>query len=206
METANLPYLNELFIKHAVSGDGTSYQTLDKGKKDKLYLRKYMLDESFQFTSRKVQRLNDINQLLAERSLMAYDQAGKIQNNLQLEMKTEGSFINDYEIMFHLSLFAENKYRKIEELEGNPFFKCDILLPLYKVEENKDSQMIHWSLFENHNAYQHRDNHPLKHQYHCAFFHELYHHTFLSWQNIMDVEQIWIEINIILQNFSNLNG
>ncbi len=47
-------------------------------------------------------------------------------------------------------------------------------------------------------------NHPLKNQHHSYLLHHLYDHTFLAWQDIVDIEEIWIEIELTIQNFTIL--
>lgn len=59
----------------------------------------------------------------------------------------------------------------------------------------------------NWNEYEHRENHPLRHQHHCWVFHDLYHHSFprLGWQNILRIGDVQASTRIHLsQSFPPL--
>jgi hypothetical protein len=41
-------------------------------------------------------------------------------------------------------------------------------------------------------------------QRHCALLHDLYDHTYLSFQDIIDIEEVWIEVFVRVQNFTKI--
>jgi hypothetical protein len=74
-----------------------------------------------------------------------------------------------------------------------------------KTSKNEDERKFReeWRK-ENHNAYQH-DEHPLKNQHHCYLFHHIYDHTYLAWEDIIRIEQIWIDVILSVQNNTMVN-
>lgn len=51
----------------------------------------------------------------------------------------------------------------------------------------------------NHNEYRHHDTHPMKGEFHCWLYHCLYHHTSLSWGNILRIDSIEIDLKLCFQ-------
>jgi len=45
---------------------------------------------------------------------------------------------------------------------------------------------------------------PLNHFSHCYIFNDLLDHTILSYQDIIDIEDIWIDVVLRVQNFQVL--
>ena len=41
-------------------------------------------------------------------------------------------------------------------------------------------------------------------QHHCYLFHQLYDHTHLAWQDIIEIDEVWMEVNVDFQNVSKL--
>lgn len=120
-------------------------------------------------------------------------------------MLKTNTFINDYEISFNVELFADNKFQHIEEMIGNPFYQFKPFMGFFKKQKsNNNTSEAEWLLNENLNMFQRIANHPLKNQHHSYLLHHLYDHTFLAWQDIVDIEEIWIEIELTIQNFTIL--
>ena len=45
---------------------------------------------------------------------------------------------------------------------------------------------------------------PAKNEHHCWFYHQLYDHAKLSWENMLRVGDIWVDINLTLQHHLKL--
>jgi hypothetical protein len=176
-------------------------------KKRKAYFelmdRKDSLDSTFNFSPENISRLESVNRLLNLKSKQAYEQAQKMEKHILKEMTSESSFISDFEIDFELHLFAETKYAHIEKMVGNPFFSYRPMLFTFAKKPDFDPNKYCWLMDNNHNEYQHWGTHPLKNQFHCAVFHELYHHSYLAWHDIIDIEEVWFEVLVKIQNFSD---
>jgi hypothetical protein len=123
-------------------------------------------------------------------------------------MELHDHFIIDYEIEFRLSLFSKGKYSEIEDLDGNPFFNYEpLLLCFHKRNENCTQQDIddYKDSLKSTNYNDHPIGHPLHSQHHHLLLHDLEDHTILAWQDINDIDEIWFEVVLNVQNISDVN-
>ena len=199
--------LEKVFIQQAIEQRNIVF---DHEWRRQLMERKYILDSQFIFTPDNIKKIEIVNNWLkeVEHKTLNFSKSLSIEC-LQNRKIDDSAFLTDYELEYELHLWADNKYREIEELIGNPFFSCRMTLPNYKTERdeklkqnpyNPDAE--HWVLNVNHNAFAHAENHPLRDQSHCWTLHELYDHTYLSWQDIIETESIWFEIDLKLQHMT----
>lgn len=167
---------------------------------DQLTARQKYFNKQFRFSKKNIFKIKQVNDLLSQKSKAAYAQAEGLERYLLQQMQEPGSFISDYEIEFCVSLWSPRKYVHIEELESNPFFEYKPFIfnfrkrndNLKKIEEHK-----HWMFEENHYDY------PVELESfsHSCLLHDLYDHTWLSWQDIADIEEVRVEIVVRVQNF-----
>jgi hypothetical protein len=168
--------------------------------------RKHLLDKDFIFSEENIKRLSDINTLLAEKSETAYQQAEKLENDVLNLIQNNDSFTSDYEIEFKVSLFSERKYSNIPDLQGNPFFQWE---PIWfsKTNEGKESEKNEhkdWLFKTDHTEFFY-EGFPLNNFRHCYLFHDLIDHTILSYQDIVDIEDVWFEVILRIQNFQEIH-
>ncbi len=194
----NEKYLR-IFIEQALLGFKKTNPS--ESKINILHKRKSHLNRHFLFNTENLSKIESVNKLLINKFKEAYLQAERIEEFLLLQMQQSGTFVCDYEIEFRLSLWAEKKYANIKELEGNPFFEYNPYVAYYKKNDERHRDVDEhkfWLFEENHNE------HPeiFKNQNHCYLFHDLYDHTYLSWQDIVDIEEVWIEVIVIVQSFT----
>jgi hypothetical protein len=52
----------------------------------------------------------------------------------------------------------------------------------------------------NHNEFEHRAGHPMKDEFHGWWYHELYHHTDLSWGDLPRIEFVFINLQLQFQS------
>lgn len=57
---------------------------------------------------------------------------------------------------------------------------------------------------QNHNIFQQENEHPMKGDHHGYLFHCLYDHTHLNWEEILRINEVWLEIMVRYQNFIHL--
>jgi len=194
---------DKLFLKQASLGySNLMHRYYRKNPNEKLRERKHLLDKEFVFSEENIKRLSNINTLLAEKSEAAYQQAEKLENDVLTSMQNPDTFISDYEIEFKLSFFSERKYAHIPDLQGNSFFEYE---PIWfnkagTGKESEKDQHKNWLLKEDHTEVIH-EGHPLCTFHHCYLFHDLIYHTILSFQDIVDIEEIWLEVVLRIQNF-----
>lgn len=167
--------------------------------------RRSALNSQFEFTNENVEKLDAINKWLCDIETKTLDHAKRVVAFLKQQHKAECNFLTDFELDYRLELWSPQKYAQCEPLEGNPFFTLHALLPNFKRYTNSENSPFDWEMDDNpdsldwlrndnHNEFAFNSEHPLRFQNHCWLFHELYDHTFLAWQDIMDIEEIWMEV------------
>jgi len=197
----------KLFLKQARLGySNLLHKYYRRSPNEILSNRKQLQNEKFVFSDVNIKRLGDINSLLSQRGKVAYENAEKLESQVLELMRNPLSFISDYEIEFLVAFFAEQKYSHIPDLQGNPFFewkpmrfvKCTEIEQ--RIEREKDKA---WLFKEDHretiSAFQ-----PLSGFCHCYLFHDLIYHTILSYQDIVDIEDVWIEVILTVQNHQEI--
>ncbi len=195
---ANATYHEKIFVAQALKGNCDSVDLISNPE---LYERNYILNDQFVFDDKNIERIEQVNQLLDQKTKKAYQEALKIEEYILNRMKIEDSFITDYEICFSVSLLAEQKYSHFESMEGNSFFQFHPCLFNFLKNGHDSRNHFNWTFNTNHNEFSCFESHPLKHQVHCALMHDLCDHTHLAWQDIVDIEDIWIDIEVKIQNF-----
>jgi len=196
---------DKVFLKQARLGYSKfSSHYHRKSQEEDLRDRKHALNKEFVFSEENVNRLSHINTLLADKSKAAYEMAEKLESYILPVMKDPDTFISDYEIEFEVCYFAEKKYSHIPDLQGNPFFECRPIW-FYKADRNEAECQEHknW-LFNTDHTEVFQGRQPLSSFKHSYLFHDLIDHTILSYQDIADIEDIWIEVVLTVQNFQEI--
>lgn len=157
--------------------------------------RNHHIDSHFvrtQEVNKKLTRLND--KLIQEerRIFSAYRQLEK-----QCESMVENKIIDDYNIDIELNLWNKKYYKKYDpSVDGNPFFKTTDHFMLFQSHESEYNA-------EPHNEY--LVNSPLAEISHCYSFHSLYeHYDELTWFDIYNIDEVWMEIKIDYQFFRKI--
>lgn len=194
---------DKLFLKQARMGYANLlHRHHDKSPDFVLRERKHLMDGDFVFSDESIKRLSDLNSLLTEKGEAAYEHAEMLEKEIVSLMKKPDPFIMDYEIEFDISFFAENKYSHIPDLEGNPFFECKPIMyqKLIDREKRGESEKHKDWLFKTDFRESFHEGHPLSGFSHCYLFHDLIDHSILSYQDLLDIEDIWIDVELTIQN------
>jgi hypothetical protein len=110
----------------------------------------------------------------------------------------DAGYIEDYEIEAEVSFYPD---------EDDPDFRGDddnILATLTfdgKYELGRSETEFGLDDGVNHNIAHGRTDHPLRNEHHCWLFHCLYDHTELSWEEILRIGMVWVDINVKYQRF-----
>ena len=196
------------FIDQATIGYSDFHHYRPKNKVLALHERKNHLNKRFEFTDENLLKIEKINEILQDKLLKAYNMAEVLEEVLISNMQLKENFISDYEIEFRLSLFSRKKYSEIEDLDGNPFFNYEpLLLYFHKRNENCTQQDIdqYKDSLKSTNYNDHPISHPLHSQHHHLLLHDLEDHTILAWQDIIDIDEVWFEVILNVQNISEVN-
>lgn len=191
------------FVDQATIGYSDFRRYRSKSRVLSLHERKNQLNKKFEFTAENLLKIEKINELLQDKLLKAYNIAEVLEEELICKQHLNENFISDYEIEFRLNLFSREKYSGIEDLDGNPFFTYEpLLLFFHKRDSNCTQQDIddYKDSLKSTNYNDYPIGHPLKYQYHSLLLHDLEDHTILAWQDIIDIDEIWFEVIINVQN------
>ncbi|RCW33859.1 hypothetical protein [Marinilabilia salmonicolor] len=170
--------------------------------------RQIKLNNEFSYTTYQVTKIEQINILLDQKYRAAIKQAQNLCAFAQKQVETD-PFVSDYEIDFKIDIYASKKFSHIPEMEGIPIYSGHPTMGFTKLDfekgntspvKNSESGSLNWFLEENHNEFRFRSDHPLKNQHHCWLLHELYDHTYLAWQDILDMEEIWVDVGLVMQH------
>ena len=66
---------------------------------------------------------------------------------------------------------------------------------------SKKSNTYPWSLEDSHNEFRGWENHPMKNDYHCWWFHCLYDHNHLEWEDMLKIGEFWSDLKVYYQYF-----
>ena len=175
--------------------------------------RQIRLNKEFPFTPEQVSRIEQINSRLDQKYRAAIKQAQTLCDFAQKQVETD-PFVSDYEIDFSIDIYASDKYSYIPEMECIPIYSGHPNMGLTKHDFKQgksnpgninEGGSLQWFLEENHNEFRFRSDHPLKHQHHCWLLHELYDHTYLSWQDILYIKEIWVDVVLVTQSCGEIS-
>ncbi len=127
-------------------------------------------------------RLKEINTKLTAIEKNIMKTAVRLDINLQQELADNVEEMIDYELEVAVGCYVgDNKLCKLREY----LKRCSI----------KNEHKL-WGLADgnNHNEFEHRENHAMKDDQHCWLFHCLYDHENMSWEDIASIEYFWVDI------------
>lgn len=160
--------------------------------------RNEIIMSQFEFNDSVFQKLERLNEMLLHEEKRIFVQYRVIEANAKLLV--EKGLIDDYEIEIEMSCWNDFYYQSIDpEMEGNPFF------------EVWDSFMM----FQENETYEFKDftersltgDTPITKFDHCYSFHFLYYHHYdLTWFDINNIDEIWMDIKVDYQFFSKVDN
>ncbi len=160
------------------------------------YSRNYISEEDL--TDEQRQKLLQLNKILMQIEQNLKIEADKLTTVYNRKVEDSQEWIDDYEIDLEISFYLK---------ETDPAFDDDrdnILVVLYEdLKYQKYREKLKTGV--NHNLFNNRKNHSMSAEFHCWFYHCLYDHTGLGWQNMLRIGHICIEINCRLQQTINLD-
>ncbi|HPH16221.1 MAG TPA: hypothetical protein PK029_03550 [Bacteroidales bacterium] len=188
----------ELFIEQAIVGlsnfkikheNNTSMNMLQK--------RRNYLNKKFIQTPEISKKVIQIQDIFTQKIKMCVEYTKILEVQILHTMKESNADLDEYYIEFRVSLFAPKKYVHILEMEGKPYYSFkEVFVENTNIE---DDSPFDYTLPPEFTAF--TKNHPLQGIHHNMLMHDLFdHHDIVSYSDILDVEEIWIEPIIRLQN------
>jgi len=164
--------------------------------------RKQINNRSFAFNTNQIAQIKEIKQF-AIKEKTAYELARDMEKHALKLMKKNQLVISDYEIDIHVQLFPSSKYAHVETMKNCPIVEFKLSNPFTK-GDLAEGDYSNWFFRNNHNEFNHLKDHPLKGHWHCWLFNQVYKDSILSWEDIIDVDEIWINVNLKYQQFSSV--
>ena len=141
------------------------------------------------------EELKVLNQRLLKLQEKILKEAVKLDTKLAKRVKNKTDLLDDYEIEFELTFILKNSDEKFNSNDDN--FLTSISEYLKGISENKNDFL--WSLEENHNDL--HQSHPMSDFSHSWWFHCLYDHNHLSWEDMLRIGDFWSDLKISYQYF-----
>ncbi len=118
----------------------------------------------------------------------------KIDEELIKKVKDKCDDLYDYELEIEIIFYLSNEHSNYDKNEDN------ILTTLSESVKNISVSKDFYPYNEtNHNDFVNWDNHIFKGQYHCWWFHCLYDHTNLDFEDLLNIGDIFFDIHIRYQ-------
>jgi hypothetical protein len=160
--------------------------------------RNEIIMSQFEFNDGVYQKLERLNEMLLNEEKRIFVQYRAIEANAKLLV--EKVLIDDYNIEIRMSCWNENYIRLIDpELDGDPFFETwNSFMGFQEKESYEPIDFTERSL---------TGDAPITKFDHCYSFHDLYYHHYdLTWFDICNIEEIWMDIKVDYQFFSKVDN
>ena len=127
-------------------------------------------------------------------------EAKKLDSELIKRVEDENDELEDYEIDLELSLYLKEDDKEYKEDDDN------IIMTLNDyVKGISDKECDYPWDDTNHNEFHIRNNpHNMKDEHHCWFYHCLYDHTELTWDDMLRIGSFWMDIHVHYQYSDNI--
>jgi hypothetical protein len=145
--------------------------------------------------------LANLNQRLSEIEKQLKKEALKIIETMDKRVNDENDWISDYEMDCTVEFYLRDDDPEYSEDEDNVLaeFKEDGLNLLKYSETSLVASEANW----NDQSIPDLD-HPDQMEHHGWFYHQLYDHTHISWDDMLRIGDIWVDINVTLQHHLKL--
>ncbi len=122
-------------------------------------------------------------------------EAKKLDSELVKRVEDENDELEDYEIELELSFYLKEDDKEYKEDDDNIIMT---LKDYVKGISDNHRDKFPWDN-TNHNEFLFRNNHNMKDEHYCWFYHCLYDHTELTWEDILRIGSFWMDIHVRYQ-------
>ena len=163
--------------------------------------RNEFINSQFKWSTELDEKLVLLNDTLREEEKKVFNQYRKIEK--QCKLLVDYKEIEDFNIQLESEYWNNKHYKKYDpEIYGNPFYKntWDPFMGSRQIEEEYDnscSNTVSQMCFIPKDSLIAKANH-------CYSFHHLYDHTDLTWFDIYNIDEVWIEIKVDYQFFKKI--
>lgn len=162
-----------------------------RSEEGRIHKRNQHIESLFELTPQVCKKIVSLNEKLKKEERRVFNQYRLIEKNCN--SMVENKLIDDFNIEVELMFWNNNHYKKFDcSRNGNPFFTTNDNFIIHQTEETYNDSP--------HND--HHDKAPFPDINHCYSFHSLYDHCCeLTWFDIYNIDEVWIEIKINYQFF-----
>jgi hypothetical protein len=173
----------------------------NESEKIAIYDRNDSIDNQFKWSTELDEKLVLLNDKLREEEKKVFKQYRKIEK--QCELMVANKEINDFNIQVESECWNNKHYKKYDpKVYGNPFYinTSDDFMGCRLLEEEYNdscSNTVGGMCFIPRDSLLAKRNH-------CYSFHHLYDHSDLTWFDIYNIDEVWMEIKVDYQFFSKI--
>lgn len=148
-------------------------------------------------TQEDLQKLKNFNMRLKRLQDILIDEARRFDTLLKQRVADVDDLLDDYEIELLVYFCLQEDDPTYDENEDNIITTIDEYLKNISTELQKDS----WRWNANHNDFRgkHFSTHPMLDEYHCWWFHCLYDHNNISYQDMLKIGEIFSDLQVHYQ-------
>lgn len=117
-----------------------------------------------------------------------------LDSQLIKRVEDKNDFLDDYELEVNISFYIKENDVNYKEDEDNIITNIE-----QYVKKISLGNKHFWT--GNHNEFTSWENHIMKDEYHCYWYHCLYDHNNLSFEDILNIGRIWVDIKTYYQYF-----
>lgn len=168
-------------------------------EKDAIYRRRASIYKHFEWTQEVDNKIMLLNKRLREEEMRVFKEHRKLEK--QCQKMVENGKIDDFELEIEWSCWNYNHYIKYDEsIDGNPFYKNNCVGDFMTFQLSEE----YFPNCHNTISCMFQDiiprNSAIITEPHCYMFHHLYDHCpELTWFDIYNIEEVWIEIKVNYQ-------
>jgi len=203
MDAKSTNKYDEVFMEQASLGFYRFQNRYMKTEKMKLILdRQEILNKSFVYTPDVRDKVLQFQNVYTQQFKEAIENVLSVEEFVKAKMENNKSCISDYTIDFEVHLYSPKKYSHIDEMESCPFFYFESYCLGFGEDITKSNEAFDLVLppeFTSNTL-----NHPLQGIEHNYLIHELFDHTILTYSDILETEQVWIEAKLCMQKIFDL--
>lgn len=142
------------------------------------------------------EELYKLNSRLQTLQVKLFSEAIKIDSELNNRVINLDDSLDDYELTIEISFFLNENDLVYKKDEDNILATITEYVKGISQKEDK----YPYTLEVNHNEFQNW-KHPMSDEYHCWWYHCLYDHNNLSWEDMKKIGVIWSDIKVQYQYF-----
>lgn len=164
--------------------------------------RNEYIDNQFKWSTELDEKLVMLNNILRQEEKKVFNKYRKIEKQCELMVDNKG--IKDFNIDVEFECWNNKHYKKYNpEVYGNPFYTNDWDSFMSSQQQQGNEYKIACYNTVSQMLFIPKDSLIAKAN-HCYSFHHLYDHADLTWFDIFNIDEVWVEIKVDYQFFRSI--